>query len=110
MEVLLLTVTKTLAVRLWAGPPGSECSSALTGDVPSKCMMQENGAYNSGFPQDDPPPEPPTEPARPFPTDVPAPEPHDVPAPEPIDVPPPEPGEDPTPAEPKQGPKPRPFP
>lgn len=114
MNTLLTTMVNLFIVRFCAGPNHSMHSSYFPNDVLVERLLQKLKASDPGFPRDDPPPEMPTRPARPFPTDVPAPSPHDVPAPEPFDVPPPEPGEVPNPAKqsprPKQDPKPRPIP
>jgi hypothetical protein len=114
MNTLRTAITNWFVVRFWASPLNSMDDVFLANDLCIERMMQKLKSYDPGFPRDDPPPEPPAKPARPFPTDVPAPEPYDVPVPEPIDVPPPDPGEVPKPAKqperPKQGPKPRPIP
>jgi hypothetical protein len=113
MKILLTFMRKCCVASLWASPHATQ-SLLPTADFLTDRMLQKLKAYDPGFPRDDPVPELPTAPARPFPTDVPAPEPHDVPAPEPIDVPPPDPGEVPRPAQPskrsKEEPKTRPIP
>ena len=114
MNTLLTNLTGWRMLRFWASPHDSMQSLLSTGDLRAERALQTIKAFDPGFPRDDPSPELPTKPARPFPTDVPAPAPHDVPAPEPIDVPPPDPGEVPAPAKPperpKQEPTPRPIP
>ena len=112
MNILLNNITNWLIMRFWASPHGSLGELVSASDLRAERMMQRIKAYDPGFPRDDPPPERPPKPVRPFPMDVPAPEPHDVPAPEPIDVPPPDPGEVPVkPSErPTKDPRPRPIP
>ena len=114
MNILFRKLTGWFIVRFWASPHHSMHALISTSDLRAERVLQTIKAFDPGFPRDDPPPELPSRPARPFPTDVPAPEPHDVPAREPIDVPPPDPGEVPPPAKPperpKQEPRPRPIP
>jgi hypothetical protein len=114
MNTMFFRMTDWFVLHFCASPNHWMDGRFTASDLRFERVLQKLKAYDPGFPRDDPPPELPAIPARPFPADVPVPGPQDVPPAEPIDVPPPDPGKAPNhatpPQRPKPDPKPRPIP